>query len=280
MGPASLSVLTSAAVDALVPLHFQLPPMRYFLPSKAACGAPGGPPAPKKACIFDCGARAARSRGDSGRAPRGWGRAGPTWPPDPLAWLGSASGAAPLSSRARPGKKSVARVINTGAHDERSHGVKRGRRAVCERLVERCAAWQLDVAKAARPAPQRATSAHLEVTLLFDRSSLEAVPADPATLGRRAAARIERVAAESGVAGPYRPGGNTIQTRSYCPRGFRPRFLGHPIFFAARLFHHDYQRVPLIATHIQTSCKENRGAIRTKARSKVVLESYCPPVLC
>ena len=170
MGPASLSVLTSAAVDALVPLHFQLPPMRYFLPSKAACGAPGGPPAPKKACIFDCGARAARSRGDSGRAPRGRGRAGPTWPPDPLAWLGSASGAAPLSSRARPGKKSVARVINTGAHDERSHGVKRGRRAVCERLVERCAAWQLDVAKAARPAPQGATSAHLDATLLFDRS--------------------------------------------------------------------------------------------------------------
>ena len=173
MGPASLSVLTSAAVDALVPLHFQLPPMRYFLPSKAACGAPGGPPAPKKACIFDCGARAARSRGDSGRAPRGRGRAGPTWPPDPLAWLGSASGAAPLPSRARPGKKSVARVIDTGAHDERSHGVKRGRRAVCERLVERCAAlaaWRRDVAEAARPAPQRATSAHLDARLRFGRS--------------------------------------------------------------------------------------------------------------
>ena len=116
----------------------------------------------------------ARSRGDSGRAPRGRGRAGPTWPPDPLAWLGSASGAAPLPSRARPGKKSVARVVNTGAHDERSHGVKRGRRGRFERLVEDARLGSLavarDVAEAARPAPQRATSAHLDEKLLFGRS--------------------------------------------------------------------------------------------------------------
>ena len=74
------------------------------------------------------------------------------------------------------------------------------------------------------------------------------------------------------------PRGNTVQTRIYCPRGFRPMFPGHPIFLAALLFHHYYQRVPLIATHIKTSCNKNRKAIRTKARSKVVLEPYCPPV--
>ena len=56
-------------------------------------------------------------------------------------------------------------------------------------------------------------------------------------------------------------------------------FPGHPIFVAALLFHHYYQRVPLIATHIKTSCNKNRKAIRTKARSKVVLEPYCPPGL-
>jgi hypothetical protein len=55
-------------------------------------------------------------------------------------------------------------------------------------------------------------------------------------------------------------------------------FPGHPIFIAALLFHHHYQRVPLIATHIKSSCNKNRGAVRTQARSKVVLESYCTRV--
>jgi len=32
MAPAPFSVATSAAVDAFVPLHFQLPPIRYCLP--------------------------------------------------------------------------------------------------------------------------------------------------------------------------------------------------------------------------------------------------------
>ena len=40
------------------------------------------------------------------------------------------------------------------------------------------------------------------------------------------------------------PRGNTVQTRIYCPRGFRPMFPGHPIFLAALLFRHYYQRAP------------------------------------
>mmetsp|Transcript_2455 Transcript_2455/g.1521 ORF Transcript_2455/g.1521 Transcript_2455/m.1521 type:complete len:216 (+) Transcript_2455:429-1076(+) len=39
IGPASLKVLTSSATDAMVPLHFQFPPMRYVR-SPSAAGSP------------------------------------------------------------------------------------------------------------------------------------------------------------------------------------------------------------------------------------------------
>ena len=174
MGPASLSVLTSAAVDALVPLHFQLPPMRYFLPSKAACGAPGGPPAPKKACIFDCGARwharaaipAVHRAGGAARDPRGLR----------IRWRGWDRRAVRrrfLGARA-PGKR-VWRAWSTLVRTTREAMVLNGDEEGGSsgwwkdaRLGSLAVAR--DVAEAARPAPQRATSAHLDEKLLFGRS--------------------------------------------------------------------------------------------------------------
>ena len=48
-----------------------------------------------------------------------------------------------------------------------------------------------------------------------------------------------------------RTGDNTIQTDLIVRQNSGVKFPAHPSFGAALLFHHHYQRVPLIATHIK-----------------------------
>ena len=68
-----------------------------------------------------------------------------------------------------------------------------------------------------------------------------------------------------------RPVGNTIQTRSCCPREVGAKFPGHPIFgHGATPQSHSLKNISAI--------KILNGFGLRATRSRVVLESYCPPV--